>query len=294
VACVSLAQAGPRINVAAALVGQGKTTILYKLHLGEVVVTQPTIGSNVEEVVYKNTKFQVWDLGGQENLRPSWATYYTDTVSAASGPSWPSEAAIYTPRAAWAVHISVELQRSGAQDAVILVIDSSERDRIDAVKRELDTLLVHEELKKSCLMVFANKQDIKGAMAPAEITEALGLHRIKTHDWQVRPTLPADQPSNSAGNLSRRHIRHHSLLCAMRRADAWLWCVLPSDPALLRADGGWDQRGPGLDSSACRQVLITVHSAAKFTTIYAACNEFNAACNEFNFEGAVVNRERLE
>ena len=42
----------------------GKTTILYKLSLGEVVVTSPTIGSNVEEVNHNNVKFQVWDLGG--------------------------------------------------------------------------------------------------------------------------------------------------------------------------------------------------------------------------------------
>lgn len=42
----------------------GKTTILYKLSLGEVIVTQPTIGSNVEEVQHKNVKLQVWDLGG--------------------------------------------------------------------------------------------------------------------------------------------------------------------------------------------------------------------------------------
>ena len=34
----------------------GKTTTLYKLNLGEVVVTQPTIGSNVEEVVYKGSR----------------------------------------------------------------------------------------------------------------------------------------------------------------------------------------------------------------------------------------------
>ncbi len=54
----------------------GKTTILYKLALGEVVVTQPTIGSNVEEVQHKNVKLQVWDLGGQENLRSSWDAYY--------------------------------------------------------------------------------------------------------------------------------------------------------------------------------------------------------------------------
>ena len=32
----------------------GKTTTLYKLHLGEVVQTQPTIGSNVEAVVHEN------------------------------------------------------------------------------------------------------------------------------------------------------------------------------------------------------------------------------------------------
>ena len=46
----------------------GKTTILYKLALGEVIVTSPTIGSNVEEVSKENVKLQVWDIGGQENL----------------------------------------------------------------------------------------------------------------------------------------------------------------------------------------------------------------------------------
>ena len=34
----------------------GKTTILYKLALNEVVVTEPTIGSNVEEVAHQNLK----------------------------------------------------------------------------------------------------------------------------------------------------------------------------------------------------------------------------------------------
>lgn len=37
----------------------GKTTTLYKLHLGEVVTTHPTVGSNVEELVYKNIRFEV-------------------------------------------------------------------------------------------------------------------------------------------------------------------------------------------------------------------------------------------
>lgn len=43
--------------------GAGKTTILYRLQVSEVVTTIPTIGFNVETVQYKNLKFQVWDLG---------------------------------------------------------------------------------------------------------------------------------------------------------------------------------------------------------------------------------------
>ncbi|CAI5635651.1 unnamed protein product [Oreochromis niloticus] len=48
--------------------GAGKTTILYRLQVGEVVTTIPTIGFNVETVTYKNLKFQVWDLGGQTSI----------------------------------------------------------------------------------------------------------------------------------------------------------------------------------------------------------------------------------
>ena len=44
----------------------GKTTILYRLKLAEVVMTVPTVGFNVEVVEYKNIKFTVWDIGGQD------------------------------------------------------------------------------------------------------------------------------------------------------------------------------------------------------------------------------------
>ncbi|GJN21942.1 hypothetical protein PR202_gb09466 [Eleusine coracana subsp. coracana] len=57
----------------------GKTTILYKLHIGEVLSTVPTIGFNVEKVQYKNVMFTVWDVGGQEKLRPLWRHYFTNT-----------------------------------------------------------------------------------------------------------------------------------------------------------------------------------------------------------------------
>lgn len=57
----------------------GKTTILYQLLLGEAVHTRPTIGSNVEEIVWKNLRFVMWDLGGQQSLRSAWNTYYTNS-----------------------------------------------------------------------------------------------------------------------------------------------------------------------------------------------------------------------
>lgn len=49
--------------------GAGKTTILYKLKLGEVVATIPTIGFNVETLQYKRLRFTVWDVGGQDKIR---------------------------------------------------------------------------------------------------------------------------------------------------------------------------------------------------------------------------------
>merc|ERR550534_3603524 len=57
----------------------GKTTILYKLKLGEVVTTIPTIGFNVETIEYKNVSFTAWDVGGRDKIRPLWRHYYQNT-----------------------------------------------------------------------------------------------------------------------------------------------------------------------------------------------------------------------
>jgi len=59
--------------------GAGKTTILYKLKLGEVITTIPSIGFNVESVEYKNTCFTVWDMGGRDTLRQVRKHYYQNT-----------------------------------------------------------------------------------------------------------------------------------------------------------------------------------------------------------------------
>jgi len=55
----------------------GKTTILYKLKIQRDVTTIPTVGFNVESFTFKNIKFNMWDVGGQDKIRPLWRHYYS-------------------------------------------------------------------------------------------------------------------------------------------------------------------------------------------------------------------------
>jgi ADP-ribosylation factor protein 6 len=64
----------------------GKTTILYKLKLNQDVTTIPTVGFNVETVTYKNVKFNVWDVGGQDKIRPLWRHYFSGMLEPYSSP----------------------------------------------------------------------------------------------------------------------------------------------------------------------------------------------------------------
>jgi ADP-ribosylation factor 1/2 len=128
----------------------GKTTILYKLKLGEVVSSVPTIGFNVETVEYKNIKFTVWDVGGQDKIRLLWRHYYQNT------------------------------------QGLIFVVDSADKDRIDIAREELQRMLSEEDLRDAVLLVFANKQDM-GVMTVPEITEKLGLHQMR-REWYIQGT----------------------------------------------------------------------------------------------------------
>lgn len=158
--------------------GAGKTTILYKLQIGEVVQTIPSeyglglaeiwhvglqhdvwqtanihpfaaIGFNVETLNYKNLKFNVWDLGGQTSIRPYWRCYYANTM------------------------------------AVIFVVDSTDKERIETASQELHTMLGEEELQDAALLVFANKQDQKDALSASEVSKALKLVDLKDRSWSI-------------------------------------------------------------------------------------------------------------
>ncbi|RID55161.1 hypothetical protein BRARA_G02439 [Brassica rapa] len=130
----------------------GKTTILYKLKLGEIVTTIPTIGFNVEAVEYRNISFTVWDIGGQDKLRPLWKYYFQNT------------------------------------QGLIFVVDSNDRDRVVEARDELHRILNEDELRDAVLLVFANKQDLPNAMNAAEITDKLGLHSLRQRHWYIQST----------------------------------------------------------------------------------------------------------
>ena len=69
------------LSMIALLVAVNVFAVLCVCHslMNEVVHTSPTIGSNVEEVVWKNVHFIMWDIGGQESLRATWNTYFANT-----------------------------------------------------------------------------------------------------------------------------------------------------------------------------------------------------------------------
>jgi small GTP-binding protein len=63
----------------------GKTTLLYRLRLGELVTTIPTIGFNVEDITWSvssggTLKVTAWDVGGCDKIRPLWRHYLQNST----------------------------------------------------------------------------------------------------------------------------------------------------------------------------------------------------------------------
>ena len=108
----------------------GKTTILYRLSLGTIVKTTPTIGSNVEEITYNNATFQAWDLGGQESTRSLWDVYYMNT------------------------------------DAVVYVIDSQDDEYFEESKEQFHKLLEHPSLRHHSAQQQRHRRPIPPPASP--------------------------------------------------------------------------------------------------------------------------------
>ncbi|KAK7104668.1 ADP-ribosylation factor-like protein 2 [Littorina saxatilis] len=128
----------------------GKTTILKKFNGEDIDMISPTLGFNIKTLEHRGFKLNVWDVGGQKSLRSYWRNYFEST------------------------------------DGLVWVVDSADRMRLADCKRELHSLLVEERLAGATLLVFANKQDLPGALTSEEIRQSLDLDSIKTHHWLIQ------------------------------------------------------------------------------------------------------------
>ncbi|KAM9836677.1 ADP-ribosylation factor-like protein 2 [Aulostomus maculatus] len=127
----------------------GKTTVLKRLNGEDVSTISPTLGFNIKTLEHRGFKLNIWDVGGQKSLRSYWRNYFEST------------------------------------DGLVWVVDSADRLRLEDCRQELDTLLLEERLTGATLLVFANKQDLPGALSKEAIQEALALDNIKTHHWCI-------------------------------------------------------------------------------------------------------------
>lgn len=121
----------------------GKTTVVKKFNGEDIDLIAPTLGFNIKTLEYRGFKLNVWDVGGQTSLRSYWRNYFEQT------------------------------------DGLIWVVDSADRARLRDCKAELHALLQQERLAGASLLVFANKQDIEGALTSEEIRQVRPRRRAR-------------------------------------------------------------------------------------------------------------------
>ena len=68
------------------------------------------------------------------------------------------------------------------------MVDSSDRDRIQDAKEELEKMLGEQEMENAALLVLANKQDLPNAMPAAEVMEKLELQKLQHRQWFIQST----------------------------------------------------------------------------------------------------------
>lgn len=123
----------------------GKTSVLCKIDLGDVVPTVPTVGFKVETVEYKDFRFTVWEhraMADQDKLRNIWRRNYE------------------------------------GMNGIVFVVDSSDLNGLDEARRELHCMLEEEELADAAVLIFANKQDLPHALSGAEVCSKLDLEYL--------------------------------------------------------------------------------------------------------------------
>ena len=146
----------------------GKSTFLYQLKFHQYISTTPTIGFNYEKIRFapssdgdsrnvsesvaaaQGVTFDIWDVGGQDKVRPLWRSYSRST------------------------------------DGIFFVVDSCDIERLEEAKVELLRTARVQETVGVPIVVLANKQDLPNSLSPANIQKLLGLQELSGHQCSIQ------------------------------------------------------------------------------------------------------------
>ncbi|KPI90516.1 ADP ribosylation factor 3 putative (ARL-3B) [Leptomonas seymouri] len=128
----------------------GKTSILRQLSDDDNTHVTSTQGFQIKKLIAGGIKLDVWDTGGQRASRYYWRQYFKEA------------------------------------DVIIYVVDAADPRRILDARRELEHLLEEEKVAGVPLLIFANKQDLIGAMSAEELTMTLNLTDLRDRRWNIQ------------------------------------------------------------------------------------------------------------
>lgn len=122
------------------------------------VHTVPTIGQNMSRVEFDKVLVKCWDLGGQESLRTLWEGYFNDA------------------------------------HAVVFVVDSTDRARIEECRDELQKIISTEVMVSTPVLMLANKQDRDECLEVEDIKEIFNkiAETMGARDSRVLPISAID------------------------------------------------------------------------------------------------------
>ncbi|GLJ55878.1 hypothetical protein SUGI_1199790 [Cryptomeria japonica] len=141
----------------------GKTTLLEKLKTmfsdseglpPDRIV--PTVGLNIGRAEAFKSKLVFWDLGGQIGLRTIWEKYYEEA------------------------------------HAVIYVVDAACQSRFEDTKSALEKILRHEDLQGAPILIYANKQDLPGAVSAEDLARYLDLKELDERPYMFQSISACD------------------------------------------------------------------------------------------------------
>ncbi|KAJ7180891.1 ADP-ribosylation factor family-domain-containing protein [Mycena filopes] len=164
--------------------GAGKTSLLNRfkrreLPSGILPATTTTIGTTIETIPYGRHSATIWEIGGQEKIRPLWRRFFWNGV------------------------------------AYIFVVDATAPERFPDVKEELG-LMWGNAGEEYPVLILANKMDLEGAVPLDAIAEAVDFEKLANSRMVVLKGISAMTGEGTdevfrffVQNVSHRLIAEH-------------------------------------------------------------------------------------